>query len=75
MTKHQLVEAAPIMMKRVLGNDHRTTAEKVEFLDFLKGSLDRAADRLDPLGDLDLYRPLADLFGRIESEKSLLLEE
>ena len=75
MTKHQLVDAAPIMMKRVLSNDHRTTAEKVEFLDFLKGSLDRAADRLDPLGDLDLYRPLADLFGRIESEKSLLLEE
>lgn len=71
MTKHQLVEAAPKLLDRVLGNDFRTNEEKVEFIDFLEASLGRVADALDA-EDADLNMPLADLFGRLERERSKL---
>lgn len=71
MTKHQLVEAAPKLLDRVLGNDFRTNEEKVEFIDFLEASLSRVADALDA-EDADLNMPLADLFGRLERERSKL---
>lgn len=71
MTKHQLVEAAPKLLDRVLGNDFRTNEEKVEFIDFLEASLSRVADALDA-EDADLNMPLADLFGRLERERNKL---
>lgn len=71
MNKHQLVEAAPKLLDRVLGNDFRTNEEKVEFIDFLEASLSRVADALDA-EDADLNMPLADLFGRLERERSKL---
>ena len=71
MTKHELVEATPKLLDRVLGNDFRTNEEKVEFIDFLESSLGRVADALDA-EDSDLNMPLADLFGRLERERSKL---
>lgn len=71
MNKHQLVEAAPKLLDRVLGNDFRTNEEKVEFIDFLEASLSRVADALDA-EDADLNMPLADLFGRLERERNKL---
>jgi hypothetical protein len=71
VNKHQLVEAAPKLLDRVLGNDFRTNEEKVEFIDFLEASLSRVADALDA-EDADLNMPLADLFGRLERERSKL---
>jgi hypothetical protein len=71
VNKHQLVEAAPKLLDRVLGNDFRTNEEKVEFIDFLEASLSRVADALDA-EDADLNMPLADLFGRLERERNKL---
>ena len=75
MTKHELVEAAPIMLGRVLDSDFRSLTSKIEFVDFLQGCLDRAANKLDPLTDGDLYRPLADLFGQVHATRLALCEE
>ena len=74
MTKHQLVEAAPKLLERVLGNDFRTLEQKVEFVDFLQASVDRAADNLT-CDDCDLCRPLADLFGLLGATRAALVEE
>jgi hypothetical protein len=69
MTKHQLVEAVPTLLERVLGSDARTDEEKLEYLDFVEGMLDRAADNVDPVTDADLCWPIARLFGLIGSER------
>ncbi len=75
MTKHELVQAAPILLDRVLGNDYRSIHEKIEFVDFLQSSLDRAADRIDPLTDADLCLPMADLFGLLAATRHELEDE
>ena len=75
MTKHELVHAAPIMLERVLGNDFRTTEAKIDFVDFLQASLDRAADSIDPLTDADLCLPMADLFGLMYATRRVLEDE
>lgn len=69
MTKHQLVEAVPALLERVLRSEARTDEEKLEYLDFVEGMLDRAADNVDPVTDADLCWPMADLFGRIGRER------
>lgn len=66
MTKHQLIEAVPELLFRVLGSTARTNEQKLEYLDFVEGMLDRAANNLAPDGsDSDLHMPMANLFGRI----------
>ena len=75
MTKHELVTAAPIMLDRVLNNDFRTIATKIEFVEFLQSSLDRAADSIDPLTDADLCLPISDLFGQLHATRRVLEDE